>query len=85
MKVLAVDLITQVDDVSAECEDIILQITNQCTGAMIQQKLSREQYKCLLTAMANNDFIIQFAEQNIYIIPVMNKDTKDESSSFKDS
>ena len=57
----------------------------QCTRAVTQQKLSREQYKCLLTAMANNDFIIQFAEQNICIIPVMNKDTKDESSSFKDS
>ena len=41
MKVLAVDLFTQVDDASAE--------------------------------------------QNICIIPVMNKDTKDESSSFKDS
>lgn len=66
MKLLSVELTT---DVSLADNDILkIIITNETLGSMFVSEITKEQYKKLLLAIANNKFQIRFDNNDFVII-----------------
>lgn len=78
MKLLSVELTT---DISFDDRDIIkVIITNETLGSMLVSEITKEDYKKLLLAIANNKLQIKFDDKDFVIIA---EGKQDEANSTK--
>lgn len=78
MKLLSVELTT---DISFDDRDIIkVIITNETLGSMLVSEITKEDYKKLLLAIANNKLQIRFDDKDFVIIT---EGKQDEANSTK--